>query len=110
MNREEGFRLLEDGSLHRPLYPGAYHPAFNIAMMSALARWWKVDGIILHFNRGCEGLSIGIAENRLGFLKERFKVMTYEGNRADEREFDLEASVSRLEIFLEMLGAMRKRP
>jgi hypothetical protein len=35
-------------------------------MMDAIARNWKVGGIIHHYNRGCEGLPCGIEENPSG--------------------------------------------
>lgn len=73
-------------------------------MLDAIAKQWKLDGIILHYNRGCEGLSVGIAENRLGLLKRGHKVMTFEGNMGDEREFDEQATLNRIDIFLESLG------
>ncbi|MBK5099859.1 MAG: hypothetical protein JJE15_02560 [Desulfobacteraceae bacterium] len=47
---------------------------------------YSEHNIILHYNRGCKGLSVGIAENRLGLLERGRKVMTYEGNMGDERE------------------------
>jgi benzoyl-CoA reductase subunit B len=78
-------------------------------MMAAIAKHWKVDGIILHYNRGCEGLTVGIAENRLGLLNRGFKVMTYEGNMGDEREFDEKATETRIDIFLDSLGLKRHR-
>jgi len=103
-NREEACRLLADWLLSRPNYQTFYHPTFQTAMMSAVARQWKAGGIILHLNRGCEGVSIGVMENRLGLMKEGFKVMTYEGNMVDEREFDLHSTMARLEIFLQVLN------
>ncbi len=106
-NREEACRLLADWFLNRPLYQAFYHPDFKTAMMSAMARQWKVDGIILHLNRGCEGTSIGVMENRLGLIEEGFKVMTYEGNMSDEREFDLESAMTRLEIFMELISGSK---
>jgi len=106
-NREEGCRLLAEWFLERPLYQAAYHPDFRIALMSALARQWKVDGIIIHLNRGCELVCVNVAETRLGLIKEGFKVMTYEGNMGDERDFDLESTMSRLNIFLELLEESR---
>ena len=63
-----------------------------------------MDGVILHYNRGCEGLSVGIAENRLGLLEKGHKVMTYEGNMGDEREFDKEQVEKRFDIFLDSMG------
>jgi len=53
---------------------------------------------------GCASLSVGIAENGLGLLKRGVKVMTYQGNMGDEREFDEKATENRIDIFLESLG------
>jgi benzoyl-CoA reductase subunit B len=103
-NREEACRLLADWHLSKPEYQHFYHPEYKTMMMDAIAKHWGVDGIILHYNRGCEGLSVGIAENRLGLLKRGHKVMTYEGNMGDEREFDEKAVETRIDIFLESLG------
>lgn len=103
-NREEACRLLADWFLNRPLYQAFYHPDLKTVMMSAMARQWKTDGIILHLNRGCEGTTMGVAENRLSLIKEGFKVMTYEGNMSDEREFDLESAINRLEVFMDILS------
>jgi benzoyl-CoA reductase subunit B len=73
-------------------------------MMASITKNWEVDGIILHYNRGCEGLIVGIAENRLGLLEGGFKVMTYEGNMGEEREFDEKATENRIDIFLDSKG------
>ena len=56
--------------------------------MVRIAKEWSLDGVLLHYNRGCEGLSVGIAENRLGLIEAGYPVMTFEGNMGDEREFD----------------------
>ncbi|MGD9125729.1 MAG: benzoyl-CoA reductase, bzd-type, subunit O, partial [Desulfarculaceae bacterium] len=101
--REEACRMLADWFLNRPLYQATYDPSYKTAMMAAVARQWKVDGIILHLNRGCEGLTVGAPENRLGLQAEGFKVMTYEGNMGDEREFDMTRAYARLETFLDLL-------
>jgi benzoyl-CoA reductase subunit B len=102
--REEACRMLADWHLSKPEYQHFYHPEYKTKMMDAIARHWKVDGIILHYNRGCEGLSVGIAENRLGLIERGHKVMTYEGNMGDEREFDEKSVTQRMDIFLESLG------
>jgi benzoyl-CoA reductase subunit B len=65
---------------------------------------WKVDALISHLNKGCEGTAIGQMEARLDLLKRNIPVMTFEGNMADTREFDLEKTLSRIDIFLESLG------
>ena len=73
-------------------------------MMTRIAKEWKLNGIMLHYNRGCEGLSIGIAENRLALIDEGYPVMTFEGNMGDEREFDEAQTGSRIDSFMETLG------
>jgi benzoyl-CoA reductase subunit B len=73
-------------------------------MMARIAKEWKLDGVMLHYNRGCEGLSVGIAENRLALIEQGFPVMTFEGNMGDEREFDEAQTVSRIDSFMETLG------
>jgi benzoyl-CoA reductase subunit B len=107
--REEGCWMLADWHLSKPEYQHFYHPEYKTKMMDAIARNWKVDGIILHYNRGCEGLSMGIAENRLGLLERGHKVMTYEGNMGDEREFDEKAVITRMDILLESLGLKKPK-
>ncbi|MGO8823305.1 MAG: benzoyl-CoA reductase, bzd-type, subunit O [Desulfomonilaceae bacterium] len=102
--REEACWMLADWHLSKPEYQHFYHPEFKTKMMASIAKHWHVDGIVLHYNRGCEGLSVGIAENRLGLLKRGHKVMTYEGNMGDEKEFDEKATENRIDIFLESLG------
>ncbi|MGO9568618.1 MAG: 2-hydroxyacyl-CoA dehydratase [Desulfomonilaceae bacterium] len=82
---------------------------YKTTMMASIAKNWKVDGIILHYNRGCEGLSVGNAENRSGLLDRGFKVMTYEGNMGDERGFDEKATENRIDIFLDSMGLKRPR-
>jgi benzoyl-CoA reductase subunit B len=58
---------------------------------------------MLHYNRGCEGLTLGIAENRLGLIEAGYPVMTFEGNMGDEREFDLNRTMARVDAFMETL-------
>jgi benzoyl-CoA reductase subunit B len=73
-------------------------------MMIRIAREWKLNGVMLHYNRGCEGLSLGIAENRLALQAAGFPVMVFEGNMGDEREFDEPRTMARIDTFMETLG------
>jgi len=107
--REECCRMLADWHLCKPEYQHYYSPEYKTMMMDAIAKNWKLDGVILHYNRGCEGLSVGIAENRLGLLKRGHKVLTYEGNMGDEREFDKEATQKRFDIFMESMGLTKEK-
>ena len=98
-DRYECCKMLADWHLCKPEYQHFYNPDYKTKMMDAIAKNWGVDGIILHYNRGCEDLSVGIAENRLGLLERGNKVMTYEGNMGDECEFDEKAVTNRMDIF-----------
>jgi len=91
-------------NLSRPQWQHFYDPAIKTRMMLRIYNEWKLNGVILHLNRGCEGLTVGSSENRLGLIKAGVPVMTYEGNMADEKEFDERRTTSRIESFMETLG------
>jgi benzoyl-CoA reductase subunit B len=107
--REEACTMLADWHLCKPEYQHFYHPEYKTRMMDAIAKNWKCDGIILHYNRGCEGLSMGIAENRLGLIERGNRVMIYEGNMGDEREFDEAATLNRIDIFMDSIGLKKPK-
>jgi benzoyl-CoA reductase subunit B len=90
--------------LNKPEWQHFYSPQLKSDMMIRIAKEWKLNGVMLHYNRGCEGLSLGIAENRLALLKAGFPVMTFEGNMGDEREFDEARTNARIDAFMETLG------
>ncbi len=102
--RQQAMELMVDWNLSKPEWQHFYHPQLKTDMMLRIANEWKLNGIMLHYNRGCEGLSLGIAENRLGLLKAGFPVMTFEGNMGDEREFDENMTLARVDAFMESMG------
>jgi len=101
--REQALRILADWNLSKPEWQHFYSPHIKSEMMIKIAKEWKLDGVMLHYNRGCEGLTIGIAENRLALLEAGYPVMTFEGNMGDEREFDEARTVARIDAFMETL-------
>jgi benzoyl-CoA reductase subunit B len=101
--RDEALRLLARWELKKPEWQHFYSPEPKSDMMIRIAKEWKLDGVILHYNRGCEGLSLGIAENRLALIKAGYPVMTFEGNMGDEREFDEAQTMGRIDAFMESL-------
>jgi len=103
-DREQAVRILAEWNLSKPQWQHFYDPQLKTDMQARIAKEWKLNGVILHYNRGCEGLSLGIAENRLGLLKAGIPVMTYEGNMGDEREFDETRTLARIDAFMESLG------
>jgi len=65
---------------------------------------WHAEGVIVHLNRGCEGIALGQME-MVHFLQEQgIPTLTYEGNHADPREFDEPRTLARIESFMETLG------
>jgi len=105
--REEALRFLAQWELAKPEWQHFYHPQLKSEMLLRIAKEWKLNGVILHYNRGCEGLSLGIAENRLALIQAGIPVMVFEGNMGDEREFDEARTLSRIDAFMESLGMVR---
>jgi benzoyl-CoA reductase subunit B len=103
-DRDEALRYLVDWNLHKPEWQHFYDPQLKSEMMVRMAREWKLNGVMLHYNRGCEGLSLGIAENRLAIQAAGYPVMVFEGNMGDEREFDEARTMARIDAFMETLG------
>ncbi len=106
--REQVMKLYCDWNLSKPQWQHFYDPRLKTEMMKTIVKEWQVDGVMLHLNRGCEGLSLGIMENRLGLAAAGIPVMTYEGNMGDEREFDLSRTQNRVDSFMETLGLKRE--
>ena len=103
-DRDTALRLYADWSLAKPILAGFYDSQPKSEMMKTIVREWKADGVMMHLNRGCEGLSLNIMENRLDLVKAGIPVMTYEGNMGDEREFDEGRTQARVDAFMEQLG------
>ncbi|MGD1995237.1 MAG: benzoyl-CoA reductase, bzd-type, subunit O [Anaerolineae bacterium] len=102
--RDEALRALAEYNLKRPEWQHFYDPQLKTQMMAHIYDAWKLDGVLLHYNRGCEGLSVHIAENRLGLIERGIPVMTFEGNMGDAREFDEARTITRIDAFMERLG------
>lgn len=100
--REDALQALAHWYLDRPLIECTIK--FKTDMLIRMAKEWKVNAVILHFNRGCEGLGQGGSEDRLGLLKAGIPVIAYEGNMVDKREFDIPQVLDRMDSFMESLG------
>ncbi|AKU11504.1 BzdO [Azoarcus sp. CIB] len=107
-DRDTAVRLYADWNLSKPQWQHFYDPTIKSDMMLRIIKEWQVDGVMLHLNRGCEGLSVGIMENRLAIAKSGTPVMTFEGNMGDEREFDEVRTQARVDAFMEQLGVRRQ--
>lgn len=103
ISRDQALRILADWNLSKPEWQHFYSPHLKTEMMLQIVKQWQLDGVMLHLNRGCEGLSCGIMENRLGIAETGVPVMTFEGNMGDEREFDEKRVIARIDSFMETL-------
>ena len=103
-DRDQALRVLASWELKKPEWQHFYSPQLKSEMMIRIAKEWNLHGVMLHYNRGCEGLSLGIAENRLALIRAGFPVMIFEGNMGDEREFDEAQTLTRMDAFMESLG------
>ena len=102
--RDEALLTLADWNMSKPEWQHFYSPHLKSEMMVRIAKEWNLNGVMLHYNRGCEGLTVGIAENRLALLDAGYPVMAFEGNMGDEREFDEGRTMARMDAFMETLG------
>ena len=79
-------------------------PSTRADTLSAIADQWNADAIIVHLNRGCEGLSLGLVETTRLLKKRGYNVFEYEGNCADPLDFDYDGTLNRLFSYLETRG------
>ena len=56
-DRDQALRVLADWNLSKPEWQHFYSPHLKSEMMVRIAKEWKLDGVMLHYNRGCEGLT-----------------------------------------------------
>jgi benzoyl-CoA reductase subunit B len=103
-DREQALKILADWNMSQFMATIFYSHQLKSDLMIKIARQWHCDGAILHYNRGCEGLTIGVAENKLALSEAGIQVTTYEGNMGDEREFDLSGTQDRIDSFMETIG------
>jgi benzoyl-CoA reductase subunit B len=107
--REEALRMIVEWTVDRPEWAHFYVPEAKTKMILSIVDQWKVDAVLLHYNRGCEGLSVHIAENRYGLVNAGVPVFPFEGNMGDEREFDFAGTTARLTTFFESMGLKKLR-
>jgi benzoyl-CoA reductase subunit B len=102
--REEAIRAYIDTKQRLFQYFYGTNVESKNVIITKMVKQWKADAVVIHLNRGCEELAMGQMENRLALLEEGVPVMTYEGNMADPREFDLVRTREKIDAFLEGQG------
>ena len=105
--RDDALKAMAEFYLEKPIMPCFTSTEYKSQMMLSMIQQWHVDGVILHLNRGCEGVTQGVLENRLALLQAGIPVMAYEGNMGDKRECNEAEVLDRLDAFMESLGLTR---
>jgi benzoyl-CoA reductase subunit B len=103
-NREDAARTVVDWYLSKPLWQYLAIPGPKIEWMLTIAKQFKCDGALIHYNRGCEMSTEHAPELRLAVIEAGIPVMVYEANHADVREFDNSRVQARIDAFAESLG------
>lgn len=107
--RDDALRALAVWYMERPARECFGLPAPRSESLLRIAKQWKVNAILMHLNRGCEGTGENTMENRLALINAGYPVLTYEGNMADKREFDEGEVLQRMTAFMESLD-LKKLP
>lgn len=98
-NREHALRLLTEAELKGKLIWAPFYGAkYKNDLVAKIVKQWKVNAALIHLNRGCEGTAQHQMELKIALTKIGLPVLAFEGNMADEREFD-EARTKRLVDF-----------
>lgn len=107
-NREDAVRIYVDQVMRGMLGAAVFKTSrFKSEIMKQLYKHWHAKAIIIHLNRGCEGLSLGQMQDKLDLAEEGIPVFTYEGNMGDPRDFDLVRVKDRIEAFMTSVGTRR---
>ncbi|PIV24440.1 MAG: hypothetical protein COZ69_02505 [Deltaproteobacteria bacterium CG_4_8_14_3_um_filter_45_9] len=98
--------LLAEGELKGKLMWAPFYGAqYKDDLVNKIAKQWKIDAGIIHLNRVCEGTAQHQMEIKNALAKMGLPVMTFEGNMADEREFDEVRTARMIDLFVtETLG------
>lgn len=102
--REEVLHELARWYLERPILDYACLPSVRSPLLISLVKQWRCQGVMMHFNRGCELTGFGIMENRTALMNAGIPVLTYEASMSDDRDVDRSQIKDRIDAFMESLG------
>ncbi len=105
-NRQQALRLLAEGELKGKMEWAQFYGAkYKNDLIEKIVRQWKCDAAIVHLNRGCEGTAQHQMEMKIALQKRGLPSLFFEGNMADEREFDEVRTQRLIDLFItETLG------
>jgi benzoyl-CoA reductase subunit B len=76
-------------------------------MTVAVAKQWKIDGAILHLNRGCTMQALGGVGGKNRLVEEGIPAINYEGNDGDPRDLNMALTRRQIDAFLESNGVLK---
>lgn len=106
--RESACRALAEWELWKPIYQSFYHADFKNKLMVMIAKQWKVKAAILHLNRGCEGSSLGVLENRIALTNAGVPCLLLEGSMGDQRDIDTTGDYRKIALFMDEILGVKK--
>ena len=106
-DRGQALRVLADWQLALPDWQAYYDVRLKSEHMIRIAREWHCDYALMHFNRGCEGTSVGLPENRAALINAGIPTHAFEGNMVDPGEVDEVGIIHRIDVFMYAHGHKR---
>ncbi|MEE8419395.1 MAG: benzoyl-CoA reductase, bzd-type, subunit O [Dehalococcoidales bacterium] len=105
-DRQQALRLLAEGELKGKLEWAQFYSArYKNDLVTKIAKQWHCDAAIIHLNRGCEGTAQHQMQIKQALQNQGLPTLTFEGNMADEREFDETRTRRMIDLFItETLG------
>lgn len=93
-----------------PFYEDIITPQTRVSNTLRFVEEWGVDGVVIHLNRGCEGVTAGALELKRALRERGTPATVYEGNYVDRRDLSQSQVVDTLESFLESQGLKKISP
>ncbi len=103
-DRETALRILASEEIMKRQIEKVHLPSQTNKALLMMVKEWSCQGVMMHFNRGCELNSSGAAENRLALREAGVPVFVYEGSMADRRDADISEITKRMDVYMEQVG------
>lgn len=102
--RDDLIQYLAGWYTDTPFYEDIILPQTRLTNTLRFVEEWGVDGVVIHLNRGCEGVTAGAPELKRALRDRGIPVTVYEANYVDRRDLSQSQVVDTLETFLESQG------
>ena len=108
-DRDHALWLLAEGELKGKMQWAQFYGAkYKNDLVQKIAKQWKCDAAIIHLNRGCEGTAQHQMEMKIALQKMGLPVLTFEGNMADDRQFDEVRTRRLVDLFVKETLGLKK--